>query len=76
MIMIEAANLGFEYPDGTSIFQDFNLSVGAGKPGQYSAHLGAVKQRFFTCWQGFFIHSPGPSRLTAIFSIAHDQKLA
>jgi len=29
--MIEAANLGFEYPDGTSIFQDFNLSVGAGE---------------------------------------------
>lgn len=29
--MIEADSLSFEYPDGTSIFQDFNLSIDAGE---------------------------------------------
>ena len=29
--MIEAASLSFEYPDGTLIFQDFNLPIGAGE---------------------------------------------
>ena len=29
--MIEAEGLGFDYPDGTSIFKDFNLSIGTGE---------------------------------------------